>query len=251
MKQTEFDLVMNYIDDYILEDTDTIKHGILNLIGIDSYSFGKFFSVLTGDTLGSYIRRRRLYHAAMDLQNNKQKPIFDIALDHGYSDQSSFTRAFTGEFEISPNELRSNSVFHVIQNNKYKYIDFDDRALNSRSHQVMREFERTGFLFSPNVEFLKSIEYGHTECGFDIDTCYLIADLSEKLKIPASVLMNSCFDLAADIKSEPDYLANDNLAAIDLGIRSHEDLEQICHHYACKYYELNSHMVDSYYAAQN
>lgn len=67
MKQNKFDLVMDYIDENIQKDTETIKRGIINLIGINSNSFGQYFTVLTGDTLGSYIRSRRLYYAAKAL----------------------------------------------------------------------------------------------------------------------------------------------------------------------------------------
>lgn len=247
MKQNKFDLVMDYIDENIQRDTETIKGGIINLIGINGNSFGQYFSVLTGDTLGSYIRSRRLYYAARELQSNPQKSICDIALDYGYSDQSAFTRAFTTKYSFSPSELRQKNVFHLLENNKYQYEDFDTKTADSRSSRVWREFERTGFMSGSNLEFIESVEEGRKEFGFDIDTCYAIADLSERLEIPVSALMSACFDVVAEVKSDPHYLANGEMAAIDLGIRSYEDLEKICEHYACKYYELNSFMVEAYY----
>ena len=78
MKQNKFDLVMDYIDENIKKDTEEIKRGILNLIGINSTTFGKYFAVLTEDTLGSYIRSRRLYYAAKELQSDRNKSICDI-----------------------------------------------------------------------------------------------------------------------------------------------------------------------------
>ena len=111
MKQNKFDLVMDYIDENIRKDTETIKHGIINLIGINSNSFGQYFTVLTGDTLGGYIRSRRLYYAAKELKGYPQKAICDIALDYGYSDQSSFTRAFTTKYGFSPSELRKDNIY--------------------------------------------------------------------------------------------------------------------------------------------
>ena len=62
--------------------------------------------------------------AAMELENEIQKPICDIALDYLYSDQSSFTRAFTSKYGFPPNELRNETVLHVIPNEKYHYEDF-------------------------------------------------------------------------------------------------------------------------------
>lgn len=59
--------------------------------------------------------------------------------------------------------------------------------------------------------------------------------------------MRACADLVSEIHSDTNYLANDELAAIHLGIHSYEDLQKICEHYACKYYELNGFMVEQYY----
>ena len=247
MKQSKFDLVMDYIDENIKSDTETIKRGIINFIGINSNTFGQFFTVLTGDTLGSYIRNRRLYFAAMDLLRQPKMTISDIALEYGYSDQSAFTRAVSGKYKMSPNEIRTSWEVDI-PNEKYLYSDFDPNPLDSRSDHMWREFERTGFLSGGDLDFIDRVEAGHKEFGFDINTCYLIADLAERLEIPVTALMSSCFDVVTEVKSDPAYISNKEMAAIDLGICSHEELDKICEHYACQYYELNSFMVKEYYS---
>lgn len=247
MKQSKFDLVMDYIDENINSDTETIKRGIMNLIGINSNTFGQFFTVLTGDTLGSYIRNRRLYYAAMDLLRKPKLTISDIALEYGYSDQSAFTRAVSGKYKMSPNEIRTSWEVDI-PNEKYLDSDFDPNPLDSRSDHMWREFERTGFLSGGDLDFIDSVEAGHKEFGFDINTCYLIADLAERLEIPVTALMSSCFDVVTEVKSDPAYISNKEMAAVDLGICSQEELDKICEHYACQYYELNSFMVKEYYS---
>ena len=247
MKQSKFDIVMDYIDENIKNDTETIKRGIINLIGINSNTFGQFFTVLTADTLGSYIRNRRLFFAAIDLLRQPQMTISDIALEYGYSDQSAFTRAVSGKYKMSPNEIRTSWEVDI-PNEKYLYSDFDPNPLDSRSDHIWREFERTGFLSGGDLDFIDRVEAGHKEFGFDINTCYLIADLAERLEIPVTALMSSCFDVVTEVKSDPAYISNKEMAAIDLGICSHEELDKICEHYACQYYELNSFMVKEYYS---
>ena len=243
MKQNKFDVVMDYIDENIRSDLDVIKKGIINLIGFDSNTFGYYFRVLTGDTLGSYIRNRRLYYAAKELQRYPQKTICDIALDFGYSDQSSFTRAFTTKYDLSPTELRKSNTYYIFENNKYYYEDFDSQVTDSRFRKIGREFERTGFITGSDLEFIKKLENGQKEFGFDIDTCYAIADLSERLQVPTSDLMLACFCLVEESK-------NDELTAIKLGL-SYEDLQKICEYYRCEQYELNDGMVDEYYQLQS
>ena len=235
MKQSKFDLVMDYIDENINRDTETIKRGIIDLIGINSNTFGQFFSVLTGDKLGSYIRNRRLYYAAMELQNNSEKTIFDIALDYGYSDQSAFTRAFTTRFGFHPSDLRQKNVFYFLKNDKYRYEDFDTQKTNSRSNYIWRQFERTGYLDGINLHFIDNVEESCKKFGFDVDTGYAIADLAERLDVPVFALMEACFNLVEETKSEPDYFSNRIMAAIDLGIRSDSDLQKMCDYYSCEY----------------
>ena len=248
MKQNKFDRVMDYIDENIQKDTETIKKGIIDQIGIDSNSFGKYFTILTeGDTLGGYIRNRRLYYAAKELLEDSKKSICDIALDYGYSEQSSFTRAFSSKYRVPPIEFRQKHASHLLENDKYYFEDLTSQTLDSRFRWICREFERTGIVYGSNLEFIESIEEGRKEFGFDIDTSYAIADLSERLEVPVYALMQAIFDLVAEIKEDPDYLANDISAAIDLGIHSYEDLQKICEYYACSYYELNCFMVDEYY----
>ena len=247
MKQNKFDLVMDYIDENIQQDTETIKSEIINLIGINSTTFGKYFTVLTGDTLGSYIRSRRLYFAATALQRELDKSICEIAVDFGYSEQSAFTRAFTTKFGFSPGDLRQKNVFYFLENNKYLFEDFNPRAPESRSDYIWRQFERTGMIGGDDLDFIESVEAGQKEFGFDIDTSYAIADLAERLDVPVFALMESCFHLVAEIKSDPHYIPNQVMAAMSLGIHSEEDLDKICGHYACKYYELNEYMVKQYY----
>lgn len=63
------------------------------------------FSVLTGYTLGEYIRNRRLYLAALDIANTDAK-VIDIAFKYGYETPESFTKAFTRFHSASPSDLR-------------------------------------------------------------------------------------------------------------------------------------------------
>ena len=49
------------------------------------------FQMITGYTIGEYIRSRRLYLAAMDLIEKDEK-IIDVAQKYGYESQESFSR---------------------------------------------------------------------------------------------------------------------------------------------------------------
>ena len=52
------------------------------------------FRTVTHQTLGDYIRQRRLLLAAVELRTT-ERPIFDIAMDLGYVSQQTFSRVFS------------------------------------------------------------------------------------------------------------------------------------------------------------
>lgn len=90
-------------------------------------------------------------------------------------------------------------------------------------------------------------EHGLKEYGFSPEFSREIANLANDLGIPVCTFMDSCFDLIIDVHSNPDYLPPKIETAIDLGISSSSELEEICKYYDCDYFELNSFMVNYYH----
>ena len=70
-----------------------------------SYHFHRIFHAFTGETVGRYMKRRRLTEAAKTLLFSNQR-ILDIALDYQFESQESFSRAFKSEFGYSPGIYR-------------------------------------------------------------------------------------------------------------------------------------------------
>jgi AraC family transcriptional regulator len=71
------------------------------------YHFHRIFSAYTGEPLYKYVLRVRLEKAAFLLISNFKKPISEIALDCGFSNQASFSRAFKKHFGSSAGEFRN------------------------------------------------------------------------------------------------------------------------------------------------
>ena len=67
------------------------------------------FMAVTGESIFGYLRRIRL-ERAKELLLYSNKPIREIAAMVGYSNTSSFNRAFKGYFNISPHMLRANGT---------------------------------------------------------------------------------------------------------------------------------------------
>jgi AraC family transcriptional regulator len=80
---------------------------LANNYEISPYHFQRLFKVLVGDSLGQYIRGRRLTKAAEMLTNSKDG-LIDIAIAVGFNSHEAFTRSFKSYFEVSPKEFRLN-----------------------------------------------------------------------------------------------------------------------------------------------
>ena len=93
---------------YYIERHLTDALSISNVASEASYSmyhFHRLFQSVTGETPGSYIRKRRLTEAAGELVSS-ERAIIDIAMDYQFGSQEAFTRAFQKLFGISPGRFR-------------------------------------------------------------------------------------------------------------------------------------------------
>ncbi len=73
--------------------------------GFSLWHFHRIFADLTGESLGAYIRRRRLTAAAAELKKTR-RPILELALDYQFESHEAFTRAFRNLFAATPSEFR-------------------------------------------------------------------------------------------------------------------------------------------------
>ena len=78
---------------------------LASLVSVSPFYLQKGFQIMTGYSLGEYIRGRRLYEAAQRLLGTDEK-IIDVALDFGYETPESFTKAFVRFHGATPSDVR-------------------------------------------------------------------------------------------------------------------------------------------------
>jgi len=122
-----------------------MENNLANDISIENVSshvfmsashFQRIFYVVTGITVGDYIRNRRLSLAGLDLLLTKSK-VIDIAMRYQYDTSESFSKAFTRFHGISPS---------VVKKHEDKLKCFDPIVINiyiQGGFNMSRKMEQT------------------------------------------------------------------------------------------------------------
>lgn len=98
---------IDYMEANIMEELDFTK--IAEQAYSSSFHFQRTFNLLTGITVGEYIRNRRLSLAGEELAANKAK-VIDMAYKYGYDTPESFTKAFSRFHGVTPSVARLSRV---------------------------------------------------------------------------------------------------------------------------------------------
>ena len=125
-----------------------------------SSNFQRVFNLVTGMTIGDYIRNRRLSLAGQELLNKKSK-IIDVAMRYQYDTPESFSKAFARFHGISPSNVRKQryklKIFHPLTikitiqggfNMSRKLID------NIPIHQLQYPEQGQNYVFNGCMKFL-------------------------------------------------------------------------------------------------
>ena len=93
---------IDYMEEHLLEEIDAGE--VAEKVFISPFYFQKGFKIVTGYSMGEYIRNRRLYLAALDVIRGKEQ-IIQLAYRYGYDTPESFTKAFSRFHGVSPTQL--------------------------------------------------------------------------------------------------------------------------------------------------
>ena len=108
---------ISYIEDNITNDIEI--EDIARFVGISAFYLQRSFQIVTGYSLGEYIRNRKLYLAAAELSRNDSK-VIDIAYKYGYETPEAFSKAFTRFHGITPSKVKNGEKYRPFQKMKFK-----------------------------------------------------------------------------------------------------------------------------------
>ena len=94
---------VTYMEHHLLEPIT--YEDVAKQLHLSNYHFHKTFSLVTGMTVGEYLRKRRLSLAGEELAMSRHK-VIDIAFKYGYENPESFTKAFVRFHGVTPRAVR-------------------------------------------------------------------------------------------------------------------------------------------------
>lgn len=97
--------LLNWLDNHL--DSPLSLDQVTAKSGYSKWHLQRMFKEITGQAIGTYIRKRRLSKAAIALRLTS-RPILEIALQHHFDSQQTFTRAFKKQFIQTPAFYRRN-----------------------------------------------------------------------------------------------------------------------------------------------
>ena len=102
---------IHYIEQHLREPlrAEDAAHSV----HISHSHFHRLFLALTGETIGDYIRKRRLTEAAIELLGTN-RPILEIAMDYQFESQAAFSRSFKQVYGVSPNQFRAKGMRPIV-----------------------------------------------------------------------------------------------------------------------------------------
>lgn len=97
--RNRINLVFEFIDNNL--EADLSLNTVSEIAYFSPFHFHRIFKFVTGETLNEYVTRQRIEKSALDLLH-KNITATELAHKYGFSDNSSFSRAFKKYFGISP-----------------------------------------------------------------------------------------------------------------------------------------------------
>jgi AraC family transcriptional regulator len=128
--------VLAHIDANLSEPLDLPR--LADVAHFSPFHFHRLFAAWMGETLGDYLRRRRVEVAGVKLLSQPRLTVLRAALDVGFGSSEAFSRAFKAHFGVSPSGWRTHRHAAAQVSNS----DHDGQppaSKNGASHHLSRD----------------------------------------------------------------------------------------------------------------
>jgi AraC family transcriptional regulator len=135
--------VMEHIERHLDQPLDL--ETLAAVANFSAFHFHRLFRAWTGETLGDYLRRRRVEKGALRLLTQPASGVLEVALAVGFGSGEAFARAFKGRFGVTPSAWREERNLDQAERSLDRAKRSLDQALGSA------DFDH-GFPATPEIE---------------------------------------------------------------------------------------------------
>jgi AraC family transcriptional regulator len=96
--------VILYINEHL--DEELPLYQLARIACFSPFHFHRIFSSITGETLNSFVNRKRLEKIASQLLQGTEESLSSLAYSYGFKNASTFSRSFRKFYGISPTEFK-------------------------------------------------------------------------------------------------------------------------------------------------
>ena len=138
--------IIDVIDESIRrrDDEALTLRSLARRLGYSEFHMTRQFHAITGMSLRTYLRTRRLAFALIEVRDTDRR-LIDIALDYGFSSHEAFTRAFRAEYGVTPAAYRLKPLAVVLRT---RIIPFDRYALGMGEIGMIHSDNRINVYFT-------------------------------------------------------------------------------------------------------
>src|SRR5437764_7645952 len=124
--------VLDHIDRQLDKSLDLVT--LAEVAHLSPFHFHRLFAAWMGETLGDYLRRRRVEVAAMRLSSQPRLSVLTAAISVGFGSGEAFARAFKTRFGCAPTAWRQ-------QNRDRQGANRNPDQLQSKNDQAARHLQ--------------------------------------------------------------------------------------------------------------
>lgn len=153
---------IRYIEEKLFEEIDLKT--LSQFLCVNISSFKTIFSILTGQTVTEYIKKRRLSEAIKLIEKDK---IINVAILCGYDSRASFSRAFKAFHGYNPSKYKKGMSFNFFNPIHFYEMQNEHTAINA-SYKTYPSFKLYGvkkecYDFKEIKAFWKEMKSKHKE----------------------------------------------------------------------------------------
>jgi len=134
---------INAVKDYINSHYATASTmAIAAEFNFSKYHLCHIFKAITGNPIAKYINTVRLQKSFDEIVYTK-KTLLEIALNCGFNNYETLTRAFSNQYKVAPYDLR-NILYLLQQDGKVPPINFQLICLHSQENGGLNDLKKDG-----------------------------------------------------------------------------------------------------------